>query len=768
MLLVVSVLLVLGIAAALADRGTLASTGWTATALVPLVPLLRGMVADLRSGRAGVDVIAVLAIGAALALGEFLTAAIIGVMLATGEYLESFAAGRAERELTSLLGRAPTSAHRIDDGHVETVDVGVVRPGDLLLVKPGEVVPVDGVLASESAVIDESAITGESVPVELSSASRVSSGTLNAAGPFRLRALTTAEEGTYAGIVRLVEAAAADRAPAVRLADRWAAYFIPITLVVAGSAWWISGDATRALAVLVVATPCPLLLAVPTAIVSGMSRAAKRGVIFRGGGALETLARSEHLLLDKTGTLTIGYPVVRRTVVLDAGWSSAEILRLGATVEQASAHILARALVDEAHRRDLALSLPRQVHEEPGRGIRGEVDGRWVTVGSAAWTLGTNEETEAVRAFRRTTERSGPLSTFIGVDGALIAGVSFMDVLRPDAATTVRALRRAGVQRIVMATGDHPTVAQAVGLAVGVDAVLPQCSPADKVEAVRELSTDAPTAMVGDGINDAPALAAADVGIAMGARGASASSEAADVVIMVDRLDAVVTAIRTARRSRRIAVESVVLGMGLSFVAMGAAAFGLITPIAGALLQEVIDLAAIGNALRALRGDRWMSQAPRLPEDLSNELQRDHDELMPKLDSIADTADLLDHVDRADAGCRLRRIAALLNDEILPHEEEDEQRIYPVIAEMIGGEDPLRAMSRSHREIFHLAHRFNRMIEEMPTEGPDAVDIQEFRRLMYALHAILRLHFDQEEELYASLDHTYRDSPVPADARGGT
>jgi heavy metal translocating P-type ATPase len=757
-LAVVAVFLAVGAIAALAGADPIATVAWVIAAIVPLVTLVRGMVADLRSGRIGVDVIAVLAIGGALAIGEYLTAAIIGLMLATGEFLEAYAAGRAERELTSLVERAPKSAHLVTDGGVETVDIGTVTPGNLLLVKPGEVVPVDGLLRSDHALLDESAITGESAPVRLSRTERVSSGTVNAAGPFRIRALTSADEGTYAGIVRLVEAAARDRPPAVRLADRWAAWFIPLTLAVAAAAWGVSGDATRALAVLVVATPCPLLLAVPIAIVSGMSRAAGNGVIFRGGGPLEALARTELLLLDKTGTLTIGYPVVHQIAVFDPAWSEEDALRLAASVDQTSTHILARALVNEATGRGMVLSLPGSVHEEAGKGIGGDVDGRWVTIGTARWTLGTHDEPDAVRAFRRATDRAGPLSTFIGVDGVLVAGVSFMDVIRPDAATTIRALRRAGIRRIVMATGDHPTVAHAVGLAVGVDSVLPQSTPLEKVEAVQDMRTEAPTAMAGDGINDAPALAAADVGIAMGARGATASSEAADVVIMVDRLNAVVTAIRIAHRSRKVALQSVLLGMGLSLAAMGGAAVGLITPIAGAVLQELIDLAAIGNALRALRGDRSRSRAPKLPEELSRSLQRDHDILMPKVDRIADTADRLDDLEPVDAGRQLREIEALLQRELLPHEREDEERVYPVVAQLIGGEDPLQSMSRSHREIFHLAHRFGRMVDEMPREGPDQQDIPELRRLLYSLHAILRLHFDQEEELYASLDETYRNA----------
>lgn len=771
-LTVVAVALSVGIVAALTDQDATSQAAWIVAAVIPLVMLVRGMVRDLLRGHVGVDVIAVLAIGGALAIGEYLTAAVIGLMLATGEFLEAFAAGRAERELTALIERAPSSAHRITDSGVQTVAVDSVARGDLLLVKPGEVVPVDGLLESEHGLFDESAITGESAPVEHQPGSRVSSGVVNAAGPVQLRALSSAAEGTYAGIVRLVEAAAQDRPPVVRLADRWAALFIPLTLSVAALAWWASGDVVRGLAVLVVATPCPLLLAVPIAIVAGMSRGASHGVIFRGGGPLETLARCRSLLIDKTGTLTVGYPVVQRVVAFDPDQDPNVALRLAASLEQTSAHILARAMVGEAHERSMSLSMPEEVIEEPGGGITGLVDGHRVAVGRASWILGSDEEPSTVRSFRRSTARSGPLTTFIGIDGALVAGVAFMDVIRPDAATTIRALRRTGIDRLVMATGDHPTVAQAVALAVGVDSVLPQCTPSEKVDAIRDLQEIGPTAMAGDGINDAPALAVADVGIAMGARGATASSEAADVVVMVDRLDVVLTAVRIAHRSRNIALQSVAIGMGLSMIAMGAAAFGLIVPLAGALLQEVIDLIAIGNALRALREDPIGRRTPQLPEDISRELRREHDSLMPHLARVAATADVIDQVDPADARQRLVELRDFLVDDVLPHEQHDEQRIYPMIEDLIGGDDPLWSLSRCHREIFSLTDRFGRLVDDLPPDGPEDEDLPELRRLLYSLHAVLRLHFDQEEELYASLDADYRppataaaSPPAAAEAR---
>ncbi|RPI22254.1 MAG: heavy metal translocating P-type ATPase, partial [Actinobacteria bacterium] len=341
------------------------------------------------------------------------------------------------------------------------------------------------------------------------------------------------------------------------------------------------------------------------------------------------------------------------------------------------------------------------------------------------------------------------------IDGAIAGAITFDDIIRPDAALTVRALRRLGVGHVVMATGDHPVVANSVGFAIDVDTVLAECTPEAKVEALHELRSRGITTMVGDGINDAPALATADVGVAMGARGATASSEAADVVLMVDRLQRLVDAIAIAQRSRRIALQSVLIGMGLSVAAMGGAALGLIVPIAGAILQEAIDVVAIANSLRALGDGVSARSRPRLSPELSERLRTEHEVLLPKLDSLRSAADELDEMDPHEAAAELEQIRSLLVDEILPHETEDERQIYPQLASLLGGDDPLAAMSRTHREIFHQVDLFNRLLTEMAHQGPEPGDVRDLRRLLYGLHAVLRLHFAQEEELYFSLDEDY-------------
>ncbi len=385
----------LGAGLALAGFGAAADLAWAATALAGLAPALREMYHTLRERRPGVDVVAVLAIAGALALGETLAAAVIGVMLATGQALEQYAAGRAERELTGLLARAPRLARRVAGDTVEVVPVDAVAPGDLLLVAAGDTVPVDGTVVDDEALLDEAALTGESRLVERSAGQRVASGAVNAGSPFRLRALATARESTYAGIVRLVEAARASRSPMTRLADRYAGLFVPVVLGTAGAAWAWSGDPVRALAVLVVATPCPLILAAPIAIVGGISRAAGRGVVIKGGGALETLARVRVVFFDKTGTLTAGSPRLERVLTPWGNVEEAEALRLAASLAQASGHLVSEALVRAAAARGLALELPEALHEEPGMGLEGVVGGRRLRLGRLPWACAREPSPEA-------------------------------------------------------------------------------------------------------------------------------------------------------------------------------------------------------------------------------------------------------------------------------------------------------------------------------------------------------------------------------------
>jgi heavy metal translocating P-type ATPase len=580
-----------------------ADVAWAATVAIMLVPLSWSVLRSLLHGDLGVDIIALLAMAGALALGEYLAGAVIALMLAGGNALEVFASARARRELTALVERAPRSARRRTDDGWEEIPAEQVQVGDILLVRAGEVVPTDGALASERAVIDESSLTGEPLPASYVRGQMVRSGTSNASDAFELTATQRAADSAYAALVRLVREAEQRRAPFVRMADRYAVYFLPLTLAIAGSAWLASGNAVRALAVLVVATPCPLILAAPIAFVAGLSRAASAGVIVKGGAAIERLGEARTVLLDKTGTLTLGVPAVEQVLTLD-GVAREELLRLAASLDQLSSHVLAAAIVRQATGEAIALARPEHVRESPGQGIEGDVDGHRVVVGSAMWL--TDHEIDPTMPSMPASAKPGASATvLVGVDRRL-AGVLVMgDHVRPDAHQLVRRLREEGILHIAMLSGDRADVAQAVSSELGLDRVYAQQSPEDKLEVVRTMRETprlGPVVMVGDGINDAPALAMADVGVAMGGAGATVSAETADAVITVDRIDRVADAIAIGRRTVRIARESVLAGIGLSTIGMGLAAVGLLVPVAGALFQEAIDVAVILNALRALRG----------------------------------------------------------------------------------------------------------------------------------------------------------------------
>jgi heavy metal translocating P-type ATPase len=581
-----------------AGRADMASIVWMVGVLPALVALLIEILRSIGRGEVGLDIVAALSMTAALVFGETLAAAVVAVMYSGGTFLEGFAEGRARREMHALLSRVPRTATRHRNGGLEDVPLDEIVPGDRLLIRQGDVVPVDGRLTSETAFVDTSALTGESMPLRLSMDADVMSGSTNAGEAFDITATHSAGESTYAGIVRLVEEAQRSKAPMSRLADRWSLGFLAVTVVIAFAAWWFTGDPIRAVAVLVVATPCPLILAVPVALVAGLSRAAHFGVLIKGAGPLETMARIRTLILDKTGTLTDGRPQI---VSIDShdGMAQDDILRLAAALDQASKHPVAQAIVAAAKARNIVLPVPTDVAEIPGEGVVGRVEGRDVLVGGDDFVAGRVGQSSAIQEGLS----AGSVLVAVAVDGRIAGHLVMSDPLREGATEMLAGLREQGIERILLATGDRAAVAARVTEGLGLDAVRSGLTPDQKVLLVLSERKNGPVMMVGDGVNDAPALAAADVGVAMGARGAAASAEAADVVLLVDQLDRLGPGIEIARASRRIALESVVVGIGLSVLGMIAAAFGYLTPVQGALLQEVIDVAVILNALRALRID---------------------------------------------------------------------------------------------------------------------------------------------------------------------
>jgi heavy metal translocating P-type ATPase len=590
-LLVLSSLLALAAALAfyLADHGIgyhLILVGCTS---LILLSLCIEIAKKLRDGEYGLDLIAALAMGSSLWFGEYLAGAIVGLMYSGGQFLEAYAHRRADEGMSALLAQVPRTALRLHGTGFQEIPIERIAVGDVLLIRKGDVVPVDGALVGEVATIDQAVLTGEPLPVRIAKGGNISSGATNEGDAIEIRVLSRAEDSTYAGIVRLVEASRRSKAKLMRLADRFSVWFLFATIAVAGGSAFMSGDMSRIVAVLVVATPCPLILAVPVALAAGTSKAAKEGVLVKGAGPLEALAQATVAVFDKTGTLTAGQPEVGH---IEGTVHPDRILRLAASLDQASGHVVGRALVDEAHRRGLVLSRPSEVTETAGAGISGIVDGVRVGVGGDMYfgeapPSGPNGSGNAMRVK-------------VLFDGTPAGTITLEDRLREDAVQLVAQLRALGISRIVLASGDELPIATAIARSLGLDDVAARLAPADKVAVVEKEHVHGKVLMVGDGVNDAPALAAADVGIAVGVENLAAAAEAADIVLVRDDLTKIATAIDIARRSRKIALQSIYAGIGLSLLAMGLAGAGYLPPVGGALLQEAIDVAVILNALRAL------------------------------------------------------------------------------------------------------------------------------------------------------------------------
>ena len=560
-------------------------------ALFEVIPLLMGMWEDIKDGSYGIDILAATAIVASVILGEYWAAIVVVIMLTGGESLEDYADHKAMRELDSLLKRAPVSAHLLKNKNLVDVKVGELKLGDYIVIKPGEVVPVDSIVTEGTSSFDESSLTGESIPVTKKVGEKLLSGAVNIEGSLTAKVLATAENSQYQQIIKLVKSAAASKSPFVRLADRYSIPFTIISYAIAVTVWVVSGHAIRFLEVIIVATPCPLLLAAPIALISGMSRASRHGIIVKTGSALERLAEAKTIAFDKTGTLTNGDLRIN-DVHLIVSKSKDEVLTLAASLEQYSGHIIAQSIVDEAKSKNIKLPKIKGLKEIPGKGLTANFKNHRILVGKVDLLKDEGLSVPDKLSKLNTT------SVFVARDNDILGYITLEDTLRDESKKTILNLTSQGIKHLIMVTGDNQKTAERIAAKIGITEIVANALPADKLNAIERLK-NRPVAFVGDGINDAPVLTASDIGIALGARGSTAASESADMIIMLDDISRVASAHKIAKRTFSIAKQSILAGIALSVVLMIIFATGKFKPLYGAILQEVVDVVVIFNALRA-------------------------------------------------------------------------------------------------------------------------------------------------------------------------
>lgn len=540
------------------------------------------MIKTLRSGKYGVDILAITAIVATLLVNEYWASLMILIMLTGGESLEDYAQKKAGQELQSLLDNTPRTAHKLQGDQQLDVAVDTLEIGDHLVIKPGEIVPADGRVIMGESTFDEASLTGEAKPMSKKVGDELMSGSVNGDSSVKMVVEKRAEDSQYQLIIKLVEESKEKPARFVRLADRYAVPFTLIAYLIGGIAWWASGDPVRFAQVLVVASPCPLILAAPVALVAGMSRSSKSGIVVKTGTAVEKLAETKTIAFDKTGTITKGILEVTGVAPVQ-GFSEAELLRVAASAEQGSAHILARSLVQAVPQ----LLPVTDLKEISGQGITATVDGRQVKVGNARFIDVPEAKTDTT-------------AIYVAIDEKYAGTIYFSDTIRPEASKTIARLKAQGITDLLIVTGDGRTVAEAIAEEVGLTEVHARCLPQDKLTILTSIPKEKrPVTMVGDGVNDAPALTVADVGIAMGAHGSTAASESADVVILKDDLERVAEAVMISRETMKVAKQSVLIGIFVCVFLMIVASTGVIPALFGAMLQEVVDTVSILSALRA-------------------------------------------------------------------------------------------------------------------------------------------------------------------------
>lgn len=596
--LTVTALLALGVAGGLTFAHQSLAAHWLlgVIAIGEVLPLLWGMARALRDGTYGIDILAATAIVSSVLFHQYWAGMVIVLMLTGGEALEDYAESRAKFELSALLAKAPQKARVVRGRKLLDIAAAEVQAGDKIIIKPGELVPVDATVLEGNASFDESSLTGESLPQVKHLNDSLLSGSINIDGAITARALRPATESQYEQIIKLVRAAASSQARFVRLADRYSIPFTLAAFAIAGSAWIFSGQPIRFLEVLVVATPCPLILAAPVAIISGMSRSAKQGIIVKNGSALERFAQARTFAFDKTGTLTNGKLTID-SIKTYGNFTAEKVLAIAAAVEQNSNHLLAHAIVMAAQQRNVRYGKAKSIQETAGSGLRSMVSGQEVIIGQ----LGLMRQHAIKLPAKFNAKNIQQTASLVAVGGQLAGIITFTDNVRPESKATIDRLRTFGIKNLLMITGDNQTTARAIAKQLGITNIEAEALPADKLRIVEQIK-DRPVVFVGDGVNDAPVLTAADVGIALGARGETAASEAADLVIMQDDIEQVARGFSIAHRTFTIAKQSVFIGVGLSTLLMLIFASGRFQPIYGAGIQEAVDVIVIFNALRAHSG----------------------------------------------------------------------------------------------------------------------------------------------------------------------
>lgn len=585
--------IIIGLILQLTGLGTAAQWLLSAVAIITALPLLWDMFEDVRSGRYGIDILAITAIVAAVILGEYWAAIVVALMLTGGESLEDYAQHRARSELDTLIKNSPRTAQVIRKGKTLKVKVSELHVGDKILINAGDAVPADAMVLEGSASFDESSLTGESLPQSKEKGNQLLSGSINLDGSIQAKVTAAAEDSQYQQIIKLVRSAANTQAPFVRLAERYSIPFTILAFSIAGGLWVLTGDSMRFLQVIIVATPCPLLLAAPIALISGMSRASKYGIIVKTGAAMERMAEARTIAFDKTGTLTRGEFEVT-SIAAASGHTKDEVLGLAASIEQGSNHVIAKAIVAEAHSKGVKLTKAKHIKETAGKGLFTSLKGQEIVVGRLAYL---NEHGVELPSNLK-VDNTAKTTVYVAVDGAMIGAISLSDELRDEAKSTLARLRAMGIKNIMLITGDNQGAAKHAAKQLGIDEVHAEALPVDKL-GVLDHTKERPLIFVGDGVNDAPILTAADVGVALGAKGSTAASESADMVIMVDDIGRVATAFEIAQRTFKIARQSILIGIGLSVGLMVLFATGKFSPLTGAILQEVVDVFVIFNALRA-------------------------------------------------------------------------------------------------------------------------------------------------------------------------